>query len=71
MSGQMEINGDNYGMSFLSSQALVGNPSRQLQTKACIPGFACSAYVKSASAARAEEIITMMQLPKWRCSSML
>ena len=55
------------------TQALVGNPSRswQLQTKACIPEFACSSYVKSASAAGAEEIITMIQRPKWRCSSML
>ena len=45
----------------------VGN----LQTKPCIPGFACSSYVKSASAARAEEIIIMIQRPKWRCSNML
>ena len=35
------------------------------------PGFACSSYVKSASAGGAEEIITMIQRPKWRCSSML
>ena len=45
--------------------------SWQLQTKTCIPGFACSSYVKSASAAWAEEIITMIQRPKWRCSSLL
>ena len=35
------------------------------------PGFACSSYVKSASADGAEEIIPMIQRPKWRCSSML
>ena len=45
--------------------------SWQLQTKTCIPGFACSSYVKSASAAGAEEIITVIQRPKWQCSSML
>ena len=52
---------------------MVGNPSRswQLQTKTCISGFACSSYVKSASAAGAEEIITILQRPKRRCSSML
>ena len=56
-----------------SSQALVGNPSRswQLQTKTCISGYARSSYVKSASAAGAEEIIIMIQRPKRRCSSML
>ena len=43
----------------------------QFQTKTCISGFACSSYVKSASAAGAEEIITMIQRPKRRCSSML
>ena len=32
---------------------------------------ALSCYVKSASAAGAEETITMIQWPKWRCSSML
>ena len=31
----------------------------------------CSSYVKSASAAGAEEIITMIQRPKRQCSSML
>ena len=41
------------------------------KTKTCIPGFACSIYVKSASAAGAEEIITLIHRPKWRCSSML
>ena len=40
-------------------------------TKTCISGFACSSYVKSALAAGAEEIITMIQQPKWRCSNML
>ena len=33
--------------------------------------IACSSYVKSASAAGAEEIITMIQRPKRRRSSML
>ena len=41
------------------------------QTKTCISGLACSSYVKSASAAGAEEIITMIQRPKQRCSSIL
>ena len=45
----------------------VGN-SKQ---KTCISGFAFSRYVKSASAAGAKGIITMIQRPKWRCSSML
>ena len=53
--------------SYADKKALVDNPSRswQLQTKTCISGFACSSYVKSASAAGAEEIITMIQRPKW------
>ena len=40
---------------------MVSNPSRswQLQTKTCISGFACSNNLKSASAAGAEEIITI------------
>ena len=47
------------------SQALVSNPAKswQLQTKTCISRFACSSYVKSASAAGAEEIITVIQQP--------
>ena len=39
--------------------------------KTCLSGYAYSSYVKSASAAGAEEIITMMQRLKRRCSSML
>ena len=60
-------------ISHYSSQALVGNPSRsrQLQTKPCIFGLACSSYVKSASASWAEGIITLIQRPKRQCSSML
>ena len=57
----------------LSPQALVGNPSRrrQLQTNTYISGFAGSSYVKSASVAGAEEIMSPIQWPKWQCSSML
>ena len=53
----------------MSCQALFGNSSRswQLQTS----GYACSSYVKSVSAAGAEEIITMVQRLKRRCSNML
>ena len=46
----------------------VGN-SKQKPAYLDVPG--CSSYVKSASAVGAEEIITMIQRPKWRCSSML
>ena len=34
-------------------------------------GFTCSSSVKSVPAAGAEEIISLMQRPKRRCSSML
>ena len=56
-----------------SPQVLVGNPSRrrQIQTKTYIPGFAYSSYVKSASVAGADEITSLIQRPKWRCSNML
>ena len=41
------------------------------KTKTYISGFACSSYVKSASVAGAEEIISLIQRSEWRCSSML
>ena len=49
----------------------LSSPGWQLQTKSCTYGFACSSYVKFVSAAGAAEIITMIQRPKRRCSSIL
>ena len=53
-----------------AAQARV-SPARGGKLPLGISGFACSSYIKSALVAGAEEIIFLIQQPKWRCSSML